>query len=203
MKVLRTKSYFFGITTNADNTLNVTAEYVHVGFGKWETCHSTPWDNAAALIGSFGGVDKLLARCQDVDDLPAMVANLNEYNSKGRERQAASDAAKEEARTARVEQEYKDAFGDGTQATESTLENIAILLRYLNSTNWGVWHLPTMTIGYACHQYDCDGKRASTIKLDEPVEGYTKLQYGAPRGHLTAYTNVERAILKREGGDDE
>ncbi len=197
MKVLRTKSYFFGITTNADNTLNITAEYVHVGFGKWENCHSTPWDNAAALIGSFGGVDKLLARCQDVDDLPAMVADLNEYNRKGRERQAAGDLAAAEARRAAIMDEYAAAFGDGTTATPSTLENIRALLRRLNLDNWGSWTLPPMTVGYACHQYDCDGHTATTIKLDQPVEGYTMLQYGAPRGHLTHYTHIDRAILNR------
>ena len=64
--------------------------------------------------------------------------------------------------------------------------------------NWGVWKLPAMTIGYSCNQYDCDGKSAVTIKLDEPVNGYTKLSYGAPRGHLTAYTNIDRAIFLTE-----
>lgn len=203
MKVLKTKSYYFGVQVNADGALSITAEYQHVGGGKWINCHSRQWEDAEALIGSMGGKEKLLARCIEVEHLDELVNERNEANQEYRKKQAASDAAKEAARTARVEKEYKDAFGDGTQATESTLENIAILLRYLNSTNWGVWQLPTMTIGYACHQYDCDGKRASTIKLDEPVEGYTKLQYGAPRGHLTAYTNVERAILNREGGEDE
>ena len=203
MKILKTKGYYFGVQVKGDGTLCITAEYQHVGNGKWINCHSRQWEGAEALIGSMGGKEQLLARCIEVEHLDELVNERNEANQEYRKKQAASDAAKEAARTARVEQEYKDAFGDGSQETESTLENIAILLRYLNSMNWGVWHLPTMTIGYACHQYDCDGKIASTIKLDEPVEGYTMLQYGAPRGHLTAYTNVEKAILNREGGDDE
>jgi hypothetical protein len=64
--------------------------------------------------------------------------------------------------------------------------------------NWGVWKLPAMTIGYSCNQYDCDGKSAVTIKLDEPVNGFTNLSYGTPRGHLTAYTNIDRAIFLTE-----
>ena len=51
-----------------------------------------------------------------------------------------------------------------------------------------------MTIGYQCNQYDCDGKMATTIKLDEPImvagEMGTMFQYGAPRGHLTKYERI-------------
>lgn len=203
MKILKTKSYYFGVKVNADGTLSITAEYQHVGSGKWINCHSAEWENAEALIGSMGGRENLLARCIEVDDLAAVVNERNEANKAARTRQAAGDAAKMEARIAKAEEEYRAVFGDGSKATESTLENIAVLLRYLNTMNWGGWHLPTMTVGYACHQYDCDGKTATTITLDEPVEGYTKLQYGAPHGHLTGYTHVDRAILNREGGEDE
>ena len=198
-KIIRTKKFFFGVTQNPDGTLSISTEFQHIGHGKWVDCHSTPLSaqEAASLIGSFGGVDKLLARCQDVDDLPAMVADLNEYNRKGRERQAAGDLAAAEARRAAIMAEYASAFGDGTTATPSTLENIRALLRRLNLDNWGSWTLPPMTVGYACHQYDCDGHTATTIQLDQPVEGYTMLQYGAPRGHLTHYTHIDRAILNR------
>lgn len=75
---------------------------------------------------------------------------------------------------------------------ETTYENIGIVLRYLNTQNWGGWKLPKMTIGYACHQYDCDGKIATTMKLDEAIEVYdgekeSMFQTGAPHGHLQKY----------------
>lgn len=73
---------------------------------------------------------------------------------------------------------------------ESTLENIKLVLMVLNSQNWGSWKLPQMTIGYSVNQYDCDGKTATTIKLDEAVEGEKLYSYGAPRGHLSKYTNL-------------
>lgn len=73
---------------------------------------------------------------------------------------------------------------------ESSIENIRLVLMVLNSQNWGSWKLPKMTIGYSVNQYDCDGKTATTIKLDEPVEGEKLYSYGAPRGHLTKYTNL-------------
>ena len=54
--------------------------------------------------------------------------------------------------------------------------------------------LPKMTIGYICNQYDCDGKIATTMKLDESIKLYedenetcSMFQVGAPVGHLTKY----------------
>ena len=69
-----------------------------------------------------------------------------------------------------------------------------IVLRYLNTINWGGWELPKMTIGYICNQYDCEGKIATTMKLDESIKLYEDdnetgymFQVGAPVGHLTKY----------------
>lgn len=92
----------------------------------------------------------------------------------------------------RNEEKYHAVFNGDT--VETTVENIRTLLRYLNDINWGVWQLPSMTIGYSCHQYDCDGKTATTIKLDRPIEyrgeKVTRFQYGAPRGHLCDYCRI-------------
>lgn len=79
----------------------------------------------------------------------------------------------------------------------ATVENIRILLHYLNTINWGSWTLPQLTVGYSANQYDCDGKTATTIILQEPVsdeergiENETMFQTGAPRGHLTKYQRL-------------
>lgn len=197
MKILKTKNYYFGVEVSADNSLKITAEYQHIGSGKWISCHSMPWTDAALLIGSIGGVDKVLERCEEIDDLAALVEGRNAANIASRERKAAAYAEKAQNKYLRISEDYEKAFV-GKEVVESTLGNIAILLRFLNTMNWGAWELPAMTVGYSCHQYDCDGKIAVTIQLDEPVNGYTKLSYGAPRGHLTAYTNIDRAILLSE-----
>lgn len=197
MKILKTKNYYFGVELSADNSLNITAEYKHIGNGKWISCNSTPWSDAAALIGSIGGVDKVLALCEEIDDLAALIEERNAANIASRERRDAADAEKAKNKYLRINEDYEKTFV-GKDVVESTLGNIAILLKFLNTMNWGVWKLPAMTVGYRCTQYDCNGKSAVTIKLDEPVNGYTKLSYGAPRGHLTAYSNIDRAILLTE-----
>lgn len=194
MKILKTKSYYFGVAVNSDGTLNITAEYKHIGNGQWRSCHSEPWSNTAALIGSYGSAEALLEQCEEIDDLATVIVNRNAFNAADRKRQAAAEATIEERLKQTVNRRYAEVFGDGSTVVDSTLENIAVLLRYLNTHNWGGWQLPPMTIGYQCNQYDCNGRVATTIILDKPVYGYTRLQFGAPRGHLGAYTAIDKAL---------
>lgn len=82
----------------------------------------------------------------------------------------------------------------GGGVLESNSSNIYLLLELLNTQNWGGWELPKMTIGYSCAQYDCDGKTATTIKLDEPIEYnekmVSKFEIGAPHGHIMGYVKI-------------
>lgn len=94
-----------------------------------------------------------------------------------------------------IEAEYNELLK--SQPIPATIENLQIVLRYLNTVNWGSWKLPVLTIGYSSNQYDCDGKTATTIKLDEPIsdpergiENQTMFQHGAPRGHLKNYQRI-------------
>lgn len=99
---------------------------------------------------------------------------------------------------ARLIQQHKDdynaVFTNPRIATPSTIENIRILLLYLNDKNWGAWELPAMEIGYTCNQYDCDGRIATTITLDRRIDyrGRKEKRFvvGAPRGHLSKYQRL-------------
>ena len=96
----------------------------------------------------------------------------------------------------RHEEEYNAVFnGD---AVETTVENIRTLLRYLNDINWGVWQLPSMTIGYTCNQYDCDGKTATTITLDTTLIHYSNLALRASFHHTPR--TIRRALALIEAG---
>lgn len=94
-------------------------------------------------------------------------------------------------------QEYERLLA--SQPIESTYENIRTILNHykLNIENTPS-KLPAMTIGYSCNAYDCDGKIAIAMKLDEPIsynvfdedETSDKFVVGAPHGHLTKYTRM-------------
>lgn len=83
---------------------------------------------------------------------------------------------------------------------DCTPENLLIVMRYLNSQNWGSWDLPSMSQGYKASQYDYGrGEIATTIVLDEGVKDYMgrmvkRLQYGASRGHLSKYENIRHLV---------
>jgi len=187
MKTLQTKSYIFRVEEE-DGKVVLYVVASHVFGGKWNLINeSNPWQGTDSLVGSYGGSAKILASCreQTLDDIKAYIERRKDEGK----RQMESEAEKAEARRIEIEDEYRRVFSN--EPTVTNADSVYVLLRYLNSKNWGSWVLPAMTIGYSCHQYDCDGRMATTIKLDEPIrvagEEGTMFQYGAPRGHLAKY----------------
>lgn len=178
-KMYFTSKKSFLVEQNADGTLLIT-----------KTSTMKPLGNAGSFIVSQGGIETILSKCKEVTDEQFAEDRkqllLRHEQAKQRSQELAMANRKSH------EDEYNAVFnGD---VVETTVENIRILLRYLNDINWGVWQLPSMTIGYSCHQYDCDGKTATTIKLDRPIEyrgeKVTQFQYGAPSGHLRNYCRI-------------
>jgi len=190
MKIFQTNSSIYSVTQNENGTLNVVREYVSYGY-QWKK-KGNPIQDAGMFINQQGGINGLLDKCRDVENLDEQI-NVRNVQLKA-EHEAAHVAAMERKaqREKNIEEEYRRLFC--CEVTETNEETVGALLRYLNLHNWGLWHLPKMTIGYACHQYDCDGKQATTIKLDCPImvgdEPGTMFQVGAPHGHLMKYRRI-------------
>jgi len=175
MKILQTNAATYEVRQKEDGKLLITLD-------------GEPIQNAGQFIMQLGGVDKLLARCKDYTE--------EEWEAELKRVKESRKAAKEKA-LARYEKQKKEHEADYRSllardgVIETTVENIGIVLRFLNDHNWGTWNLPKMTIGYACHQFDCNGKQATTMKLDSPIdidgEMVDKFQTGAPVGHLVKY----------------
>lgn len=139
----------------------------------------------------MGGIERILQKCKEMTE----EQYRDELAERKRKKQIEAEGAEKRAieREQQIKAEYAAAFSG--EVTETTIENIAILLHYLNRMNWGGWKLPKMTIGYSCHQYDCDGRTATTITLDRPVNYYgrmiRKFVLGAGTGHLIHYTRIK------------
>lgn len=160
------------------------------------------YTNAGRMIKSMGGVEKFLTLCRDEAYYQQCKTNLEWFKSE--EFKAMQQARKAVARqqhaefsarmTAEREKAYNDLLSASNGVIETTIDNIGIILRYLNTKNWGGWKLPRMTIGYSCHQYDCDGKTATTMKLDEPIDYYGEpcacIVSGGRVGHLIQYRRI-------------
>lgn len=130
----------------------------------------------------------------DVSNLDDIIVKLNEQRDAQIAIMRQSQAKAQEKQLAQLAawlDEAKDADG----VIPATYENVKLLLRWLNAQNWGGWQLPRLSIAYSCNQYDCDGKTATTITLDEAIqttdsEWHKAFVYGAPRGHLAKYERI-------------
>ena len=178
-KMYFTSKKSFLVEQNADGTLLIT-----------KTSTMKPLENAGGFIVSQGGIEAILAKCVEVTEEQFAEDRKQLLLRHEQAKQHSLDIAM--ANRKRHEEEYNAVFNDGV--VETTVENIRILLHYLNDINWGMWKLPSMTIGYSCHQYDCDGKMATTINLDRPIEYYgmmvSKFQHGASRRYFTDYESI-------------
>ena len=184
MKILKTSRFHYEVIVNEDGTLRI----LYAG-------DKSNVPNAGALINGMGGIQKVLERCEEYTQ-EEYEKEMLEYREKVKADRAAARVRareKEEERAKSHDEEYKALLSKG-EVIESTPENIGIVLRHLSDCNLGAWTLPRMTIGYSCNQYDCDGKQATTMKLDRPInvngEMVNKFKVGAPVGHLLQYHRV-------------
>jgi len=190
MKYFVSKRFVLLVKQNEDGSLFLTKDGVN------------SMDNAGWFINSMGGIQSVLNRCVE-SDMPfdefrqqqeLIKAEQAKRKAEAHER-AVIDAQKREEGYKAAFEALKAQYADG--AIPTTYENIGIVLRGLNAQNWGGWELPKMTIGYRCNQYNCDGKIASTMVLDKPIniaydpetdkDMESRFEFGAPRGHLTKY----------------
>ncbi len=192
-KIYKTRRVIYRVEQNENGTLDIYREYFSTkNMNHWEK-DGRPFKNAGSLVITAGGTENLLRQCEEVDDLDGMIAALNVEKKAIRERAAAERVREQTAGNKEAETAYHRLF-DGVDVVETRAETVNALLRYLNTKNWGTWTLPKMTIGYQCNQYDCDGRTATTIKLDQPIKVGGRMgqqyQHGAPRGHLTKYEPI-------------
>ena len=192
-KIFRTTRVIYRVEQNENGTLDIYREYYSLKKMDHWNKDGRRFDNAGSLIITAGGIEGLLSKCEDVDDIEGMIARLNEEKKAIREKASQMRLRQEQEHSDAAASEYHRLF-DGVDVVETNAQTVYALLRYLNTQNWGTWKLPKMSIGYACNQYECGGKAATTIKLDEPimVGGSMGKQfvYGAPRGHLMQYERI-------------
>ena len=175
-KIFRTKKDVFTVEINEQGFITLR-----------EILDGGVFKGTASLIAQRGGRENFLALCEDGD--PEAIKAEIKAERRARAAAKAQKPAQADDKLAAAREMVTEAYKNGT-TIEATIDNIKSLLRYLNSENWGTWQLPKMSVGYSCNQYGCDGKTATTIILDEPVDGNTRYVFGAPVGHLNGYTRI-------------
>lgn len=186
-----TKKNVYLITKNDDGTLTFFPEE----------------KNAGALIMQRGGISKFLEYCiEDERSYDEFCKDVQLVKQKQREYRAEMRLQNANAEKAAVANAYNAMLAnygmsigniDKSIEIDATKDNLYVLMRYLRTIPLSQWQLPKLSQGYTANQYDCEGKIAVTITLSEgllsdDLKIIKKLQYGAPMGHLSNYTNIGR-----------
>ena len=186
-----TKKNVYQITKNDDGTVTFYPED----------------KNAGNMIAQRGGVESFLTCCkEDARSYEEVLAERQQEQQAEKERKKAASQQRKEAEEEAAMKAYNEllvSYGmdinhiDKSVVIDATAKNLYIIMRYMQITNWGIWKLPRLSQGYAANQYDCDGKIAVTVILNDGIttedgKVVKKLQYGVPMGHLSNYTNIGR-----------
>ena len=186
-----TKKNVYLITKNDDGTLTFFPEE----------------KNAGAIIMQRGGIQGFLGHCiedeRSYDEFCKDVQLIKQKQREYREAMRMQNADAEKNAVANAYNAMLANYGmsigniDKSIEIDATKDNLYIIMRYLRTIPLSLWQLPTLSQGYTANLYDCEGKSAVTITLKEGVLSddlkiIKKLQYGAPIGHLTNYTNIGR-----------
>ncbi len=167
---LKNSNRIIEVRRNQDGTLFLTAN------GK------TPILNAGQVIKCLGGIENVLAKCNDVN-----VDSISDFIRVREDRQKQKKDI--------IISDYNNLLSQ-YEVIPITLDNLRIILRYLRVVNHGLWNLPRLFTGYSANQYDCNGKIAVTIIFDEPINiglrcgAVDKVVMGAPNGYLQEYSRI-------------
>lgn len=178
-----------------------TKRNTYINFGGTIFITNNNWENRDFRLANddeksrplaFGWIE--LADQPDIDS--AYTAYIGHLKFEKEKRDIINIERKERFETIRNAENTKLEAMISVGAIPTTVENVRLLLNWLNGQNWGGWKLPPMTIGYSAAQHDCDGSIATTIKLDSGIsdenglENETQFVVGAPRGYLNKYQRI-------------
>lgn len=149
--------------------------------------------NAGAFIKGLGGIEAVKSKC--VRDSRSLVEIRENIEAQRKEAKQAAEKRRrervqEKANEARRALDTLIAKSEGG-IIEANIDNVTIVARYLSVTNWGLWTLPQMSIGYRANQYEGG---AVTMVFDQPIDVYgemeSKLAFFAGPCELTKYKHV-------------
>ena len=185
-KLFLTNTSVYSVTQNEDGSLLIQTK---------TDGESIP--NAGQFILNCGGIESIMSKCIDSDiSIEQYRLEKAELVKLNKELKSAENGVKEIEKNKSITDDY-NALLTSNAIIPVNIDNLRIVMRYLNMQNWGSWELPKMNIGYSANQFDCDGKSSVTIKLDTPISddeyevvNEKMFSYGNPNGHLTKYTRI-------------
>lgn len=182
MKILKTSKQILGVELMTDGSLLITTD------------GQTSIPNAGLFIKSLGGIDAVLARCGGeeitADELRTLVREREEKREEARRAAKKTQASFDEKRDSQAVERFNELAATCGGVIPATFDNVVIVAKYLRAA--GIDNMPVMSVGYSANTYDCDGKIAMGVILNEEVATSTgemvkKIAVYAPKGHLSKY----------------
>ena len=125
-KIFKTKRVIYRVEKNENGTLNIYREYFSLkNMDHWEK-DGRPFQNAGSLIITAGGIEGLLNQCEDVEDIEAMIAELNAVKAEIRRKANAERERQASERQNIAETEYHQLF-DGKDVVETNAKTVYAL----------------------------------------------------------------------------
>lgn len=139
-----------------------SVEISETGFVTLRTPDGRIYNNTGSIIGSMG-IERFLSKCFDykgtIDDYIREQTVL-------KEKQKAAEIKRME-----VQEKEFVAMIQSREFIPYTRENVRILMEYLTRTNWGLWELPKMEVGYTASQYQTEnGRTFVNVKFDSGLK---------------------------------
>lgn len=143
-----------------------TVEISENGFVTLRNPDGSIYNQTGSVIGSMG-MDKFLSKCFEYD---GTIKDFIKQQTVLKAKQKAAQIKAEQKRFELQEAEYTDMI-QSHEIIPYTRENVRILMDYLTRTNWGLWNLPKMEIGYRASQYETEsGQTFAEIKFDNGLK---------------------------------
>lgn len=178
--IIETQKSFYSVIKNDDGSL-----ILKKGVNQKEIC------NPGQTIFNMGGVQGVIDKCKEYKSLESFLDFRNDRDEKVRIERHRRNVEWEEQRAKRdKEDEAKINALLSLKIIPATMDNIELIIAWLNRQNWGAWSLPKMSIGYSAQQYDCDGKQVTVMKFDKKIDGENMFKTPAPKRHLEKYQTI-------------
>ena len=152
--------------------------------------------NAGQLILQNGGIGAFLAKCvDDARDYHDVAASFCKAIDDERKAKGKRKAEREETLRTQYLNDYA-ALTEKYETIPATIENLRIVMHYLNVTNWGLWRLPKMDKAYSAQQHTYGSGTITTLTFDEGflLHGATwrNFKCGCAENVMPQYIGIDR-----------
>jgi len=143
--------------------------------------------NPGAFILSYGGKDKLLARCEKTElTAKKFLETCNKI---------VKDASDDMSDMTLAKEAFEKLTSEN-DTIETNVENLKVILDYFKFMSWGAWPKVKMSIPCKFLQFNCEGQIITAVKIEHKIncdgQMIDKFKINGSVTCLSQYLNINR-----------